>query len=398
MNLSFMTSAELTKKDKPTLDIRFIHHIDTITVSEFNQLEHNQSPFLDHGFFLALEQQYCVGADSGWLPRYLTAYENGRLLAFAPCYIKTHSYGEYVFDFAWAEAYQRHKLNYYPKLLAAIPFTPVPGQRLISSKPLSGEQTQQIFDAIDGYLQQHGLSSMHWLFVAESQLQSLQQAGYVLRKSVQFHWFNHDYQSFDDFLALCTSRKRKSIKRERKRVVDAQVEVTRIDGQSISEQEMHYFYQCYQSTYLKRSGHAGYLSEGFFQQLRQSMPDKLMLVLARQHTKPVAAALFLHDQSTLYGRYWGCLQEIDALHFECCFYQGIEYCIANRLELFNPGTQGEHKILRGFEPVWCYSAHKLTEPAFHDAVAHFVVQESSQLALYKQQAQSLLPYKTAPTD
>ncbi|WP_438864864.1 GNAT family N-acetyltransferase [Neptunicella sp.] len=375
------------------LDILFIDHIEAINADEYQCLQFNHCPFLQYEFFLALEQQHCVDPTSGWQPRYLTAYENNKLLAFVPCYLKTHSYGEYVFDFAWAEAYQRHQLNYYPKLIAAVPFTPVPGERLISTKPLSKEQTQQIFSAIDAYLEQHSLSSMHWLFIPEAQQSALQQAGYALRKSVQFHWFNRDYQHFDDFLARCTSRKRKSIKRERQRIAEAQVDVKRVNGKAITDHDMHYFYQCYQSTYLKRSGHGGYLSQGFFQQLRQTMPEQLMLVLAYRQGIPVAAALFLHDQTTLYGRYWGCLEEIDALHFECCFYQGIEYCIENQLNLFNPGTQGEHKILRGFEPVWCYSAHKLLEPAFHNAIDRFVVEEATQLNEYKNQAQSLLPYK-----
>lgn len=376
------------------LAIHFISQINTIPVEQYALLQHNACPFLQYEFFLALEQQQCLKPESGWQPRYLTAYENNQLVAFAPCYLKSHSYGEYVFDFAWAEAYQRHELNYYPKLIAAIPYTPVPGERLLSTKPLSNEQQQQILTAIDSYLQQYSLSSMHWLFIPEAQQQALLQAGYLLRKSVQFHWFNRDYQHFDDFLVQCTSRKRKNIKRERQRIREAQINVNRLSGKDISEQDMHYFYRCYQSTYLKRSGHGGYLTEGFFQQLRQTMPEQLMLVLAYRQATPVAAALFLHDDSTLYGRYWGCLQEVDALHFECCFYQGIEYCIENQLTLFNPGTQGEHKILRGFEPVWCYSAHKLMEPVFHEAVGRFVIEEATQLATYKSQAQSLLPYKS----
>ncbi|MBC3765083.1 GNAT family N-acetyltransferase [Neptunicella marina] len=377
-----------------SISIQLVSDISSLPRQQFNCLERHGYPFLTHDFLQALEQQHCVGGNSGWQAQHLAIYQQQQLIAFVPVYQKSHSYGEYVFDFSWADAYAHHGLDYFPKLVAAIPFTPVPGPRLITVAGLDSDTLNKLYQQIDLWFSQQPYSSLHWLFIPESQIPILQQHGYAIRHSVQFHWFNHDYQQFDDFLARCNSRKRKMMRKERQKVTLAGVTVSRVSGQDLSAEHMRQFYHCYCATYLKRSGHSGYLSEGFFLQCQQQMADNMLLVMAHRDEELIASALFFFDDNNLYGRYWGALEEVDALHFECCFYQGIEFCIERGISIFNPGTQGEHKILRGFEPSWCYSAHKLQHADFQHAIANFVIDEHKQLQLYHQQASSLLPYKS----
>ena len=237
------------------------------------------------------------------------------------------------------------------------------------------------------------MSSMHWLFVEQDVSQLLLEQAQVQRLSVQFQWFNRQYSSFEDYLSHFTSRKRKNVKKERAKVTSQGIDVVRLHGDNLTEQHMLFFYHCYKQTYLKRSGHEGYLNENFFQTLFNDLHHNLMLVIALQDETPIASALFIYDQHQLCGRYWGALEEIDNLHFECCYYQGIEFCIEQNIAKFNPGTQGEHKILRGFEPIYCYSNHSLKELAFHEAVERFLEQETPQITQYKQNAETLLPFK-----
>ncbi|MDN4502869.1 GNAT family N-acetyltransferase [Alteromonadaceae bacterium BrNp21-10] len=375
------------------LQISFINNISDIA-AQWPTLVGHTSPFTRLEFLQALEQQGCVGGDSGWTPKHIVIRDQDQLIGFIPGYQKSHSYGEYIFDWAWAEAYQRHGLDYYPKWIAAIPFTPVPSNKLLTTKALSPSLQRELIEAIITFINEQRYPSVHWLYTAEDFNNELVDFGYCKRRSVQFHWFNRDYQSFEHFLEHCTSRKRKNIKRERQKVADAGVEVKSLVAKQINPQDLLVFYQCYQQTYLKRSGHGGYLTFEFFQQLLADMPENLLLVLAYQQDTAIAAALFLHDENSLYGRYWGALTEVDGLHFECCLYQGIDFCIRNKLTTFNPGTQGEHKISRGFEPVWCYSSHQLRDDIFHQAVQRFVVEETQQLEQYKLRAQELLPFKS----
>ena len=237
------------------------------------------------------------------------------------------------------------------------------------------------------------MSSMHWLFVEQDISQLLHEHDQVQRQAVQFQWFNRQYSSFEDYLMHFNSRKRKNVKKERLKITTEEIKVVRLHGDNLTEDNMEFFYDCYKQTYLKRSGHDGYLTEGFFQQIFRDLHHNLMLVIALKNEQPIASALFIFDQNQLCGRYWGALEEIHNLHFECCYYQGIEFCIEQNIAQFNPGTQGEHKILRGFEPIYCYSNHSLKELAFHDAVERFIQQENTQIEQYKNNAEKLLPFR-----
>lgn len=371
------------------------------------------SPFLSHAFLLALEQTACVGDKSGWQVKHLIIYEQTNnedakqnklvsqtnIIAFLPAYKKSHSYGEYVFDHSWAHAYQQHGLAYYPKLVNAIPFTPVTGPRLLLANDVEYTQVVNFLARnVQHMLTSLRVSSLHILFSSQDQAHHLALANFHKRQSVQFNWHNRNYDTFDDFLASMTARRRRSIKKERKGILKQKLEVVRKSGSNINLSDIQFFYQCYKQTYLKRSGHSGYLSAEFFVQLFEKMTDNLLLVIAYKDDKPIAAALFLYDENGLYGRYWGALQEISGLHFEVCYYQGIEFCIANKIALFNPGTQGEHKILRGFEPTLCYSNHRMKENAFDDAVKDFLNRETPHIKEYARQTATLLPYKSEQGD
>jgi len=360
----------------------------------WDDLANGNSPFCQYPFLHALETSGSVGADSGWLPFHCVIYQNFEPVGILPLYKKTHSYGEYVFDFAWANTYKQHGINYYPKLVGAIPFTPVTGARLMLSDEVDKQQLlPALCKEITEQLTLSGMSSMHWLFVEQDISQLLHQHGQVQRHTVQFQWFNRQYSSFEDYLSHFNSRKRKNVKKERLKVTSDDVKVVRLHGDNLSKDNMHFFYHCYKQTYLKRSGHDGYLTETFFQQLFKDLRHNLMLVIALKDERPIASALFIFDHNQLCGRYWGALEEVQNLHFECCYYQGIEFCIEQNIAKFNPGTQGEHKILRGFEPIYCYSNHSLKELAFHEAVERFIQQENIQIAEYKNNAEKLLPFK-----
>jgi uncharacterized protein len=368
-----------------------LSNIDQINADVWNTLCATDYPFLRHEFLAALEHSGSVGGQSGWQPYHLTTYQGDELVAVMPLYIKNHSYGEYVFDWAWAEAYQRHNLNYYPKLVTAIPFTPATGPRLctgvgVDKKALMAAIVENIQSQKDRF------SSWHLLFPETNELEHWQQTELSTRTGCQFHWFNRHYQSFDDFLNSFTSRKRKNIKRERRRVVEQGITLQPLTGQQISEQHLQDFFVFYQATYMKR-GQQGYLTLDFFLQLRRTMASQLVLVMAEKNGQAIAAALCLRDANTLYGRYWGCLEEYECLHFEACFYQGIEFCIANNIQRFDPGAQGEHKILRGFEPIKTWSLHWLAHQGFRAAVDDFLGQEKLGMAQYKRQAATMLPFK-----
>ena len=381
----------------PQFDFKFLTAIGQIDSASWNALASQADPFHQHAFLDALENSGCVSITTGWQPQHLTIYQNKALIGILPLYIKTHSYGEYVFDFAWANTYREYGLNYYPKLVNAIPFTPVTGTRLLLETGVDLEQLMgPLCAAIKHKVGTSGLSSMHWLFVPQALCAKLAENDQLARRSVQFQWFNRDYTHYTDFLNTLTSRKRKSLKKERHKLVEQGVIVKRLTGAALTEQAMDFFYQCYRQTYLKRSGHNGYLSHDLFRQLFVHMRDKLLLVIAQLDGQPIASALYLFDEKTLYGRYWGALADVHGLHYECCYYQGIEFCIEHGIAAFNPGTQGEHKILRGFEPIYCYSNHWMAEPAFHDGIRRFLVHEHPLIADYKKNAEGLLPYKVRP--
>ncbi|AWL12522.1 hypothetical protein HMF8227_02061 [Saliniradius amylolyticus] len=351
-----------------------------------------KQPFLQHHFLFALEQSGCVGGDSGWQPHHMALYQDDELVGALPLYVKEHSYGEYVFDFAWADAYYRYGLDYYPKLVSAIPFTPVPGPRLLTSPSCDVKALWSVAErAILSECQHQDYSSFHLLFPESGHWP--QDCSLLKRHNVQFHWFNRGYTDFDDFLAGFSSRKRKNLKKERQKLRAQEVNIERLTGSAITTQVMDDFIHCYRQTYLKRSGHSGYLNPAFFQRIRETMAEQMLIVRAEQRGRLLGSALLFFDQTHLYGRYWGALEPLDGLHFETCYYQGIEFCIKRGLKVFNPGTQGEHKIQRGFEPTQCYSGHRLVRPEFHQAVGDFIQQEHGHLNDYIREAATLLPFK-----
>jgi len=366
--------------------------ISDIPASIWDSLCNSDYPFLRHAFLQALETSGSVGGNTGWqsLHALVTDADDVPVLVI-PLYLKSHSWGEYVFDWAWAEAYQHHGLNYYPKLVNAIPFTPATGPRLGTSLPLSDAQAL-LPGILDQVLQECKASSWHCLFPEPDILQALSSAQIHSRLGCQYHWFNRDYTDFDAFLDRFTSRKRKAVRRERRKVTEQVITLHRLTGNSIQPAHLDQFYRFYQATYLKR-GRQGYLSPAFFHQLHKHMANHMLLVLAENDNEPVAAALYFIGGDTLYGRYWGCLEHYNSLHFEACYYQGIEFCIEKGLRRFDPGAQGEHKIQRGFEPVPTGSLHRMAHPGFSQAVGDFVQEEHVLMEQQIEELRTWLPFR-----
>ena len=378
------------------MKIRFIDNISQIDDANWQQLSNaDNNPFIGKAFLQALETSGAASEKGGWIPHHLIVESDDDLIAFMPLYLKTHSYGEYVFDWSWADAYQRYGLVYYPKLVTAVPYTPSQGERLLVA---DGVQTSDliplIVDAVKAEAMRLGASGWHLLFPQEDEHQLLADQQLHTRLTCQFHWFNTDnWQDFDQFLASFSSKKRKNVKQERRKVADQGFRLARVEGTEITPEQLEHFYHCYHITYLQR-GRQGYLNRAFFQQLVETMPEQIMLVIAYDMTDaPVAAALFFHDNASLYGRYWGSKVEADSLHFEACYYQGIEYCLERGLSHFDPGTQGEHKISRGFQPILTWSNHWLAEPGFDDAIRGFVEEEAEHVQQYAEHACGMLPFK-----
>jgi hypothetical protein len=338
------------------------------------------NPFVRHEFLAALTASGAAAGPSGWHPRFLVLTRGDQLLAAAPLYAKDHSYGEYVFDWSWAEAYQRHGLAYYPKWLVAVPFTPVPGTRLLARD----EQARAaLASALLAHARASGLSSLHVLLPPPRDIAALAGAGMRVREGVQFHWRNAGYAGFEQFLAELEQPKRKKIRAERRKVAEAGVRLQRKVGREITEADWRFFFRCYLATYRAHFS-SPYLNLEFFLRLGATMPEHLMLVLASRDGRPVATALGVFDtrraQPRLYGRYWGAVERIDCLHFECCYYQMIEFAIERRLAWFEGGAQGAHKLARGLDPVATQSAHWLADPAMSAAVARFLERERAGVA------------------
>ena len=372
----------------------FENDIARIPESLWDALVPADMPFLRHAFLHALEASGAVSPETGWEPCHVCIRDAGEVIALAPGYIKQHSYGEYVFDWSWAEAYHRHGLAYYPKYVTAVPFTPVTGPRLLVTKLHQndaewGRHVQACYhDAVIEMLRTRGCSSWHLLFPEEHH-----GAGQLMRRTgTQFHWVNKGYAQFDDFLASLSASRRKSIRKERQRVVQSGVQCVWRDGANLTPEEQDSVYGCYAATYLKR-GQAPYLNADFFARLWRTMPQTTRVLLVRRDATVMAVALFFQGERTLYGRYWGCTEEVPGLHFEACYYQGIEYCIRHGLQRFDAGAQGEHKLLRGFEPVTTQSFHWLDHPEFAHAIQHFVQEEAQAVSGYQQQARNYLPFK-----
>ena len=371
----------------------FVEQLSELNPSQWNRLEGTGNPFLRHEFLSGLEATGCVTVNTGWQPHHWVEWDdNGILKAALPCYLKTHSFGEYVFDWAWAEAWAQYGLDYYPKLLSAIPFTPCEGPRLLCRSGTDpGLPGHAAATAMLDEVQAQGASGWHLLFPDEIARQNLQRDEWMTRLSCQFHWHNEGFQSFDDFLGTLKSRKRKQIRRERNTVLDQGIQFRRLDGTGITDETLDAFFLFYQATYLKR-GQRPYLNRAFFQHLVTTMPEHLFLLMAVHDGRYCAAALFLHDQERLYGRYWGCLEEYDQLHFEACYYRGIDYCIEQGLTRFDAGAQGEHKLKRGFRPHLFESFHWIQDPGLRPAVADFCRREAEAVRAYADQARRELPF------
>ena len=372
-----------------------IHQIDEVHASSWNGLEGGlRNPFLRHEFLSGLERHHCVGEKWGWHPRHLLLEDDeGKLLGALPLYLKDNSYGEFVFDWSWADAYQRAGLRYYPKLVGAIPYSPVSGPRLLVAAGLDRARVKgQLAQAALAYARQEGVSSLHILFTNEEETALLESQQMMRRSGTQFHWFNRGYRSFDDYLTSFTSSKRKKLKRERRRVFEQGIEIEVLDGHQASAEQWHAFSRFYLATFEKHWGYAT-LNEGFFRHLGQTLPDSIVLVMAKHRGEYVAAALSLRSDDTLYGRHWGCREAFNSLHFELCYYQGIEYCIANGLRRFEPGAQGEHKVGRGFEPMPTWSAHWLANPQFSAVVQDYLAHEQGAMQTYMDELRGHLPYK-----
>ena len=366
----------------------------------------NGGPTLQYSFLSALEESHSVGPKTGWTPHFIGIYKDADLVALLPGYSKSNSYGEYIFDHAWANAYAQHGFNYYPKWICAVPFTPITKQRIGFIEPVADtkEKTANSINrsaiinflgqALPEYITEQGFSSAHLLFVNQTENTLLNtETKLSQRWSLQFEWQNQGYANFTDYLSYMVSRKRKSIKKERQKITHQGIQVKQHFGVELSAEHMAFFYECYKITYLKRSGHEGYLTQDFFARLYAEMAEHILLVIAYEDEQPIAAAFFLYDATELYGRYWGALAEADGLHFECCYYQGIEFAIQQNIQRFNPGTQGEHKILRGFAPTFCHSYHLLNHPDFAHAVEDFVQREKPAIQAYKLQCDELLPFR-----
>jgi predicted N-acyltransferase len=363
-----------------------------IAADGWNSLAGDAYPFLRHEFLLAAEQTGCVCEDAGWAPRHLTLERDGRLLGAMPLYQKEHSWGEFVFDWAWARAYEQAGLSYYPKLVSAVPFTPAPSPRLLLADANDKETARALVEGAVRLAQRTACSSLHVLFPLEDELPLFDEAGLRVRKDCQFHWRNRDYEHFDQFLDTFTASKRKKARRDRRRVSEAGIRFRRLKGQDLDLRTWEQVYRLISLTFMRR-GSLPYYNLDFFLRIGAALPDNILIVLAEQRDEPIAAAVFFESPTALYGRYWGSDGHHNALHFETCYYQGIDYCIEKGLQLFEPGTQGEHKISRGFAPVSTWSAHWLAHPQFLSAIEDYLEEEMRYVDRYMESVGARSPYR-----
>lgn len=365
-----------------------------IPAKQWDRVNIDDNPFTSYAFLSSLEESASIGNKTGWLPRYLVMHdESGNLAGALPMYEKHHSWGEYVFDWAWANAWQQCGLAYYPKLIVAVPFSPVSGQRILIADGYEKEQViNGLHQAAIDFAKEASYSSLHYLFPTSDECSYLQQQGLQIRHDVQFHWDNRDYQGFQEFLSTMSSRKRKKIARERRRVSEHGIQFNVISGQEISAVNMQNMYEFYLSTIMAHGSHA-YLSSRFFQLLGQRMADNIVLIEAHYQGDIIAAALNIRHEDVLYGRYWGCNEEYHSLHFETCYYQAIDYCINNSLSRFEGGAQGEHKLSRGFLPSITCSAHWMADEKLSSAISDFLDREKAHVAHYQQLLDQRSPFK-----
>jgi predicted N-acyltransferase len=375
------------------MDIRELRAMDEVPAAEWNALLGADCPFLRHEFLAALEHSGCVGARTGWTSAHLALFEGGRLQAAAPAYRKTHSWGEFVFDFGWAQAYARHGLSYYPKLLCSVPFSPVNGRRLLLAAGADAAALQDaLIEALADRCATQQLSSAHATFIDASERAAFTRHGWLLRSDVQFHWHNAGYAAFEDYLASFRAEKRKQVRRERRRIAESGLDIATLRGAEMSAAQIQFVHLVHARTFLAH-GHEPYLNLAFFREVAHTLGDALVVKLAMLEGQPVAAAVFFAGPDALYGRYWGAMENFHSLHFELCYHQGIEFCIAQGLARFEPGTQGEHKIARGFVPCHTWSAHHIADPRFRAAIADFLDREAPSVEAYAEAVASHVPYR-----
>ncbi len=368
-------------------------NLESVPPDQWNLLA-GDDPFLQHEFLLALERAGCVGGDSGWEPRHIALHAEGssRLIGAVPLYLKHHSYGEYVFDWAWADAYVRSGREYYPKLVAAVPFTPATGKRLLVADTDRDEVAALLIEATREVADATGASSLHWLFPAATDLDLLTKHDLLARTGCQFHWSNPGYSDFEDFLSGMTAHKRYNIRRERRRVREADVTAEVLQGAAISSELWDVCYRFYRAT-IRAHGGIAYLTREFFHMIGETMANHTVLVVARQKREYVGMAFGLRNAHTYYGRYWGGRPDIPGLHFETCYYAPIEYCIAQRIGRYEAGAQGAHKLARGFVPTPTYSAHWLRDPMLRRAVADFLKREHGSVGQYMDELSEHSPFR-----
>jgi predicted N-acyltransferase len=368
--------------------------IDGIAAAEWNALELGGNPTVTHDFLASLEREHCAAPEAGWTPAHIVIRDaQGALRGAVPLYRKTHSWGEFVFDWSWAQAYAQAGLAYYPKLVSMVPFTPAPGPRLLTAR---GSDTPAIRGAlVDELLKTAAamdVSSLHVLFPEEADLEALRNRGFLIRKDCQFHWHNRGYRSFDDFIATFRAEKRKKALRERRRIREAGVTHRTLAGEDIDDDLWELVFAFSANTFEMR-GHEHYLNADFFRAFARARPGCIMVKLAEVKGTPIAAAIFYVGGDTLYGRYWGAADNYHSLHFETCYYQGIDFCIERGIRRFEPGTQGEHKVARGFEPAVTWSAHWIAHPRFRHALQQYLEQERDAVDRYIAEVKSHVPFR-----
>ncbi len=373
--------------------VREISSIDALPAAQWNALTGTQCPFLRHEFLAALEHTGCTGAGTGWTTAHLALFDGAQLVAAAPAYRKAHSWGEFVFDFSWAQAHERSGLRYYPKLLCAVPFSPVNSARLLLDRLRPADALRgQLIAALVARCAEQKLSSAHALFISEAERAAFADRNWLLRSAVQFHWHNAGYADFETYLATFRAEKRKQMRRERRRCEEAGVHFLTLHGSEISAEQLRFVHEVHARTF-QLHGHEPYLNLAFFSEIARTLGDALMVKLALLGNTPVAAAVFFVSDDALFGRYWGATGDFHSLHFEACYHQGIEYCIEHRLARFEPGTQGEHKVVRGFVPSHTWSAHYIADPRFREAIAGFLSREQAAVEAYADDIAAHTPFR-----
>mgnify|MGYP000680330218 CR=1 FL=1 len=375
------------------MELQAIPAISDVPAERWNALAGTDNPFLRHEFLAALERHGAVSRENGWAPHHLLLYDADRLVAAAPAYLKGNSWGEFVFDFAWANAYERNGLDYYPKLIIAVPYSPVNGPRMLLDPALPADALRHaLADGARQMAAELELSSVHWLFADSPDMAALEDSNYSLRLGCQYHWRNAGYADFDDFLAGMSSKKRKNIRRERRRVTEQGLQMRTVHGDAADPALWEALHGFYEKTFYEH-GNLPVITRECFMELGAVLGDRMVLFVAEAQGEPVAGAVCLRSADTLYGRYWGAARDYDGLHFEACYYQGIDYCIAHGLDRFEPGAQGEHKVARGFLPVLTRSAHQLFDPRFQTAVDDFLARERPAVEAFATDMMAEAPFR-----